>query len=234
MPKFYKKRLFNSDVYVYEFNPIKNPSAISFGTAGKLERLSVLRHTAMEKKGFREVAKINLGYFGGNAEHNGLVMFDGEAKGNPNGDNAECYLDKKGRFVVTQLNAKQVPELKEKVLWGGSLSYSVLVDGEAVFLGANRYAHFKTRNPRTLIGQKANSNIVLVVVEGRSGDSTGVTGKESAEIMKALGCVNAINADGGGSSEMMVRTDKGMTIVNEVSDGRERSIGSALIIFEKV
>lgn len=226
MPSFRKIRRFNSDVYIYEFNPIKNPSQISFGVKGKFEKLSQIEH---EKHGYKELAKINLGFFGGRAEHNGLVIHDETSQGSPNGDNAECYLDKKGRFFVGQLNAKQTPDLKDEVMWTCSLSYSLLIDGKENFLGSNRYSHFNQRNPRTLIGQKSNHNMVLVVVEGRSNDSVGVTGKQSAQLMKELGCVNAINADGGGSSEMIVNGK----VINRPSDGRERSIGSALIVFEK-
>lgn len=229
MPTFKKIRKFNSDVYIYEFNPIKNPSAISFGVKGKLETLSKIKNTDALKKGYKELAKINLGFFGGNVEHNGLTIRDNIVEGNPNGDNAECYLDKKGRFFVGQLNAKQSPILQKDVMWACSLSYSLLIDGKENFLGSNRYSHFNQRNPRTLIGQKSNHNIILVVVEGRSKDSKGVSGKESAQLMKELGCVNAINADGGGSSEMIVNGK----VINEPSDGVERSIGSALIVFEK-
>jgi N-acetylmuramoyl-L-alanine amidase len=71
--------------------------------------------------------------------------------------------------------------------------------------------------------------MVLCVVEGRVKDSKGVTGNESAEIMLSLGCQNAINGDGGGSSQMIV----GNVIKNQLSDGKERNIGSALIIYSK-
>lgn len=226
MPSFRKIRKFNSDVYIYEFNPIKNPSHISLGTKGKFEKLSQIKH---DKPGYKELAKINLGFFGGRAEHNGLLIFDDTTQGNPNGDNAECYLDNKGRFFVGQLNAKHITDLKDDVMWACSLSYSLLIDGKENFIGSNRYSHFSQRNPRTLIGQKSNHNIILVVVEGRSNDSVGMTGKQSAQLMKELGCVNAINADGGGSSEMIVNGK----VVNEPSDGRERAIGSALIVFGK-
>jgi N-acetylmuramoyl-L-alanine amidase len=80
-----------------------------------------------------------------------------------------------------------------------------------------------------LIGQKADKTLVLCVVEGRNATSKGVTGAQSADIMLSLGCIIAINADGGGSSEMIVDGK----IVNATSDGTERKIGSALVIYKK-
>jgi exopolysaccharide biosynthesis protein len=44
--------------------------------------------------------------------------------------------------------------------------------------------------------------------------------------MVQLGAIEAMNLDGGGSATMVV----GGRIVNEPSDGRERPIGSALLV----
>lgn len=53
--------------------------------------------------------------------------------------------------------------------------------------------------------------------------------KEQAEIMLSLGCTYSANLDGGGSSEMIVN-DK---VVNKPSDGSERKIGSAIVVYKK-
>jgi exopolysaccharide biosynthesis protein len=49
---------------------------------------------------------------------------------------------------------------------------------------------------------------------------------EFARIMRDLGAVDALNLDGGGSSTMVVQGE----VVNRPSDGRERSISSAILI----
>ena len=60
------------------------------------------------------------------------------------------------------------------------------------------------RNPRTAIGYTADNNLVLVAVDGREGSSIGMTLNELARFMQSIGCVGAINLDGGGSTVMYV------------------------------
>lgn len=82
------------------------------------------------------------------------------------------------------------------------------------------------RHPRTAVGIKADGTVVLVVVDGRSTDSRGMTLVELARFLLDEGVVTALNLDGGGSSTMVVRGK----VVNDPSDGRERSIANALMI----
>jgi len=63
-------------------------------------------------------------------------------------------------------------------------------------------------------------------VDGRSAHNTGMTLRELSALMVHLGAMEAMNLDGGGSATMVV----GGRIVNEPSDGRERPIGSALLV----
>ena len=76
----------------------------------------------------------------------------------------------------------------------------VFVDMTAQKLGA-----IGGRNPRTAIGYTADNNLVLVAVDGREGSSIGMTLNELASFMQSIGCVGAINLDGGGSTVMYVK-----------------------------
>ena len=60
------------------------------------------------------------------------------------------------------------------------------------------------RNPRTAIGYTKSGNLIMLTADGREGSSIGLTLNELATIMKELGCVNAMNLDGGGSTVMFV------------------------------
>lgn len=60
------------------------------------------------------------------------------------------------------------------------------------------------RNPRTAIGYTKDNVMLMVTIDGRKEGSTGVTLKELANIMKELGCYEAINLDGGSSTVMYV------------------------------
>ena len=61
------------------------------------------------------------------------------------------------------------------------------------------------RNPRTAIGYTKDNRFIMVTADGREGSSIGMTLKELAFYMQKLGCVNAMNLDGGGSTVMYVK-----------------------------
>ena len=56
------------------------------------------------------------------------------------------------------------------------------------------------RHPRTAVGRTAEGDYWFVTVDGRQKMSVGATLEELAEIMKTLGCKDAMNLDGGGST----------------------------------
>lgn len=82
------------------------------------------------------------------------------------------------------------------------------------------------RAPRTALGLTKEGQILLVVVDGRQAASIGLTLLELALFMQELGAVEAMNLDGGGSSELVIN-DK---IINRPSDGRERKVAAALAV----
>ena len=60
------------------------------------------------------------------------------------------------------------------------------------------------KNPRTAIGYTKDNVMIMVTIEGRKEGSSGVTLNELANIMKNLGCYEAINLDGGSSTAMFL------------------------------
>ena len=85
------------------------------------------------------------------------------------------------------------------------------------------------RAPRTALGIKKDGTVIVFVADGRSDYSTGLTLTELARYLKKLGAVQAVNFDGGGSSEMVVD----QSVVNDPSDGQERPVSIAVGIFAK-
>ena len=83
------------------------------------------------------------------------------------------------------------------------------------------------RQPRTAIGVTGDGKILLVVIDGRQPRwSRGATLGELRTTLRDLGAVDALNLDGGGSSEMVVQGE----VVNRPSDGHERRITNAVLI----
>ena len=60
------------------------------------------------------------------------------------------------------------------------------------------------KNPRTAIGYTQDGNLIMVAVDGREVASVGMTLRELAGFMQSIGCINAMNLDGGGSTVMYV------------------------------
>lgn len=65
---------------------------------------------------------------------------------------------------------------------------------------------YKVRRPRTAIGtDQSGTTMMLAIIDGdniNSGVSAGANADEWADIMLAIGCYNALNFDGGGSTAM--------------------------------
>lgn len=91
----------------------------------------------------------------------------------------------------------------------------------------------KGRHPRTGIGVTSDySKIMIITADGRNGYA-GFGQKEFGELFKSLGCYNAINLDGGGSTTLVKKTkamDKA-EVVNKPSGGSLRSVVSGVGVF---
>lgn len=86
---------------------------------------------------------------------------------------------------------------------------------------------YRGRHPRTAVGWN-EKEIFLVVVDGRQPRySVGMTMTETADFMIALGSVEAINLDGGGSSTFVA---SGGVVLNSPSDRAVKSEGKAQIV----
>jgi hypothetical protein len=104
----------------------------------------------------------------------------------------------------------------------------ILRDGTAPVELWKRYnRNFRGLQPRTLAGWN-DRFLYLVTVDGRRpGHSEGMTFPEMAEFMKeTLGCRDAVNLDGGGSTTMVVEG----RVVNQPSDGEERPVSNAILV----
>lgn len=102
----------------------------------------------------------------------------------------------------------------------------LLKRGEVVY-EADRWINGRdSNNPRTMFGYSEDrSTMVWGVIDGRSTISDGSTYPEGADVMKYAGCYDAVNEDGGGSSDMYIQN---LGIMNKPSDGSERAVSNGL------
>jgi hypothetical protein len=95
-----------------------------------------------------------------------------------------------------------------------------------------RSEKFIDKNPRTAVGYNSTKDtLVIVTVDGRQPNhSMGLNLYELSRLMKMLGCTDALNLDGGGSSSMVIRD----SVVNKPSDlTGERILYSMLMVLSK-
>ncbi len=116
--------------------------------------------------------------------------------------------------------------------------------GGPLFLRAGAYQHdpeepngagFSVAIPTTAIGITASGRVLLVEIDGKNPHySIGLTRRELAAFMLALGARDAMALDGGGSSVMLARTPGRMhaRVLGYPSDGSERRIAEGIAVEE--
>ena len=104
-------------------------------------------------------------------------------------------------------------------------------DGEVyVDMTAEKLGAIGGKNPRSAIGYTEDGDLILVAVDGREGRSVGMTLMQLARFMKSIGCVGAINLDGGGSTVMYVNGK----VVNKPAQTGGIPISNAIVLSKKM
>lgn len=127
----------------------------------------------------------------------GIVIKDGKLIfGSANRKVAMVGFDNENRLIVGSMTAQQALDrgMRDAVNFGPTL----IVNGEPVEVLGNGGG----LNPRTVIGQRADGAVLLLVIEGRQAHSLGASYADCIEQMLAFGAINATNLDGGSSSMM--------------------------------
>lgn len=150
----------------------------------------------------------------------GEVIYD-DTNGVPKGTIA---MTKQGQLVVGTFSTNEL--LKKNVTEAVSFETTVLVyNGKPTAMSGDGGGG---TSPRTLIGQRADGSIVLVVLDSKiQGSRIAATIKEAQEVMVKLDCVTAATLDGGKSATMYYNDE----VINTPSYALgERSIPTAIIV----
>ena len=84
------------------------------------------------------------------------------------------------------------------------------------------------KHPRTAMGYTAGNQLIILVIEGRNNEAAGAGLITEAQILKDLGCVEALNLDGGGSSCLLVNGKETIS----PSDKKQRAVPAVFMIRE--
>jgi exopolysaccharide biosynthesis protein len=89
---------------------------------------------------------------------------------------------------------------------------------------------FNDKHPRTAMGYTKDGKLIILVVEGRNKNAGGATLIQEAQIFKDLGCWEALNLDGGGSSCMLVNGKETIKVSDALG---QRPVPAVFIISSK-
>ena len=157
---------------------------------------------------------------------NGIVYRD---TGDASTDVLCIYAD--GHFEITNAGETTAQALADAGVWQAfSFGPALVQDGAVTVSEGEEVGHAMASNPRTAIGIIDDLHYVLVVSDGRTEESAGLTLRQLAEFMQGLGVTTAYNLDGGGSSTMYWN---GQVINNPTTSGssiKERSVSDIVYI----
>lgn len=138
---------------------------------------------------------------------------------------------KKYFFPDFALNRKMFRKWKMKTAVGGG---PVLLQNGQIKITNNEELKFAgkaitDKHPRTAMGYTKDNKLIILIIQGRSESASGATLIQEAQILKDLGCVEALNLDGGGSSCLLINGKE--TI--QPSDKTQRAVPAVFIIKKK-
>ena len=148
-------------------------------------------------------------YEGQPVDIHGLAATHGHIRSSAGTGNVPVWMNEKGRVFLGE-----APE--QAAVLEGMAGFGQLVREGNLVVQAEGPLH-----PRTAMGVNRDGTVLwLVVVDGRQpGFSEGMSERELGNLMLELGCWNAGNMDGGGSSVMGMRMANGrIQVINSPSD----------------
>ena len=215
-----------ADVKLSDSSYLKTALAYdSFGT-------NVTEATSSMATNNNAILAVNGDYYG--ADRSGYVIKNGVIYRNTVRSDSE-YPDlavyKDGSFKIiyeTEITAEEL--LADGVVNLFAFGPSLVENGEISVDQNTEVRQAMTKNPRTAIGIVDKNHYILVVSDGRTNESEGLSLYELAEVLKEYGATTAYNLDGGGSSTMYFN---GNIVNNPTTNGHnisEREVSDIVYI----
>ena len=219
-----------------EINPKRRKLSLAFVTDSLVATSSMAaRESAL--------AAVNAGFF--NMQKGGsvsLLKVDGQIV---NASDPKHVADKsfilKGALVLGPGKRVRIESAQADSLYFSRKYPSVLLTGPMLLEDGAEVALSKTpfndnRHPRTCVCITDERQVLLLTADGRNAQALGLSLPELRSLLSELGCRDAVNLDGGGSTTMWIlgQPDKG--VVNMPSDNKlfdhfgERKVANAVLI----
>lgn len=220
------KRVSNTTVYIADIQ-ISDPTYLKTALANNSFGRNLKETTSAMAQEHNAIFAINGDYYGfrdtGYVLRNGLLYRD-------TGNGQALVIDGDGNLSVVDESVTDAQTLLDDGAWQIlSFGPALLENSQIVVSSSSEVSQSMLSNPRTAIGQISKLHYVIIVSDGRTTESTGLSLLELAEQFDELGCVIAYNLDGGGSSTMVFNGQ----VINNPTDGRsikERTVSDIVYI----
>ena len=193
----------HTQVYVADFT-VNSSEYLKTAFAQNSFGTNVTAKTSVTAADNDAILAVNGDYYGANSSgyviRNGVVYRDTVRENSNNGDLA-IYKDGSFKIIYEdQISAEQL--VKDGVV--NLLAFGpALVENSEIVVGKNQeVGQAMASNPRTAIGIIDENHYIIVVSDGRTSESEGLSLYQLAEVMKSYGAKTAYNLDGGGSSTL--------------------------------
>lgn len=222
-------RVENTTVYVADVQ-IADISLLKTALAGNTYARNLTETTSVQAANAGAILAINGDYYG--AQERGYVLRNGVLyRASAQSGTDALVIGADGNFRIITEGETSADTLVREGAWQVLTFGPALINGGQVTVSSSdEVGRAMTSNPRTAIGQISEGHYLLVVSDGRTKESTGLSLRQLAELMQSLGAQIVYNLDGGGSSTMVFQ---GRVVNNPTTNGRsirERSVSDIVYI----
>lgn len=222
-------RVENTTVYVADVQ-LADISLLKTALAGNTYARNLTETTSVQAANVGAILAINGDYYG--AQERGYVLRNGVLyRASAQSGTDALVIGADGNFRIIHEGETSADTLVREGAWQVlTFGPALIKDGQVTVSSSDEVGRAMTSNPRTAIGQISEGHYLLVVSDGRTKESTGLSLRQLAELMQALGAQVAYNLDGGGSSTMVFH---GRVVNSPTTNGRsirERSVSDIVYI----
>lgn len=197
------KTVSNTKVYIADIT-VSSPKYLKTALAQNTYGNNVTAKTSVTAANNNAILAINGDFYGANTTgyviRNGVVYRNTVREDASNGDLA-IYKD--GSFGIVYENDVSAEDLvKNGVVNLLAFGPTLVNNGKITVSSNSEVGQSMASNPRTAIGIIDKTHYVIVVSDGRTSESQGLSLYQLAQVMKSYGVKTAYNLDGGGSSTL--------------------------------
>ncbi len=213
-------REYDSNVYVADIQ-VSDASYLKTALAENTYGRNIKDTTSEIAQSNQAIFAINGDFYGfrnsGYVLRNGVLYRDSVGD---SGENQDLVIDDEGNFSIISEEQTSMGELDtDSIAQILAFGPALVEDGEIVVDSDTEVSQSMRSNPRTAIGQISPLHYIVVVSDGRTNESAGLSLLELAQVFADYGCETAYNLDGGGSSTMYFNGQ----VINQPTNGRSNS-----------